>query len=69
MGTTMKLVVNTLLGLGMQALAEAIALGKNVGTSSMCFLPGAFLLIRGSAFGATAHDAAHCAFMTLPPYT
>src|SRR5712691_8268227 len=28
MGTTMKLVVNTLLGLGMQALAEAIALGE-----------------------------------------
>ncbi len=31
MGTTMKLVVNTLLGLGMQALAEAIALGQKVG--------------------------------------
>jgi 3-hydroxyisobutyrate dehydrogenase len=31
MGTTMKLVVNTLLGLGMQALAEAIALGVKAG--------------------------------------
>src|SRR5260221_13426815 len=30
---------------------------------------GAFLLIRGSAFQATAHDAAHDAFMALPPYT
>ena len=30
---------------------------------------GAFLLIRGSAFGATAHDDAHGAFMTLPAYT
>lgn len=31
MGTTMKLVVNTLLGPGMQALAEAIALGEKAG--------------------------------------
>ncbi len=31
MGTTMKLVVNTLLGLGMQALGEAIALGEKAG--------------------------------------
>ena len=31
MGTTMKLVVNTLLGLGMQAMAEAIALGEKAG--------------------------------------
>src|SRR5947207_5310341 len=31
MGTTMKLVVNTLLGLGMQALAKAIALGEKAG--------------------------------------
>jgi 3-hydroxyisobutyrate dehydrogenase len=31
MGTTMKLVVNTLLGLGMQALAEAITLGQKAG--------------------------------------
>ncbi|MGA8542711.1 MAG: NAD(P)-dependent oxidoreductase [Thermoplasmata archaeon] len=30
-GTTMKLVVNTLLGLGMQALAEALALGRKAG--------------------------------------
>jgi 3-hydroxyisobutyrate dehydrogenase-like beta-hydroxyacid dehydrogenase len=30
-GTTMKLVVNTLLGLGMQALAEAIVLGEKAG--------------------------------------
>lgn len=33
MGTTMKLVVNTLLGLGMQALAEAISLGEKAGLS------------------------------------
>lgn len=31
MGTTMKLVANTLLGLGMLALAEAIALGEKAG--------------------------------------
>lgn len=31
MGTSMKLVVNTLLGLGMQALAEAIVLGEKAG--------------------------------------
>ena len=31
MGTTTKLVVNTLLGLGMQALAEAIGLGQKAG--------------------------------------
>jgi len=30
-GTTMKLVVNTLLGLGMQAIAEAVALGEKGG--------------------------------------
>ena len=30
-GTTMKLVVNTLLGLGMQAIAEAIVLGEKAG--------------------------------------
>jgi 3-hydroxyisobutyrate dehydrogenase-like beta-hydroxyacid dehydrogenase len=31
MGATMKLVVNTLLGLGMEALAEAVALGEKAG--------------------------------------
>ncbi len=31
MGTTMKLVVNTLLGLGLQAVAEAIVLGEKAG--------------------------------------
>ena len=30
-GTTMKLVVNTLLGVGMQAIAEAVVLGETVG--------------------------------------
>ena len=30
-GTTMKLVVNTLLGLGMQAIAEAVVLGEKTG--------------------------------------
>jgi 3-hydroxyisobutyrate dehydrogenase-like beta-hydroxyacid dehydrogenase len=32
-GTAMKLVVNTLLGIGMQAIAEAVALGETVGLS------------------------------------
>ena len=39
----------------------------------MGLLPGAFLLLWGSAFGAMAqdavHGAAHDAFMTLPAYT
>ena len=30
-GTTMKLVVNTLLGVGMQAVAEAVVLGESAG--------------------------------------
>ena len=30
-GTTMKLVVNTLLGVGMQAIAEAVAFGQKAG--------------------------------------
>jgi hypothetical protein len=30
---------------------------------------GAFLLLSCSAFGATAHDEAHDAFMAFPPYT
>lgn len=34
MGTTMKLVVNTLLGLGLQSLAEAIALGEKAGLAT-----------------------------------
>src|ERR1700730_3211771 len=38
MGTTMKLVVNTLLGLGMQALAEAIALGEKAGLEKRLLL-------------------------------
>jgi 3-hydroxyisobutyrate dehydrogenase-like beta-hydroxyacid dehydrogenase len=38
MGTTMKLVVNTLLGLGMQALAEAISLGEKAGLSQEVLL-------------------------------
>lgn len=38
MGTTMKLVVNTLLGLGMQALAEAIALGEKAGLEKALLL-------------------------------
>jgi len=32
-------------------------------------LPGAFLLLCESKFGATVHDDAHNAFMTLSPYT
>jgi len=38
MGTTMKLVVNTLLGLGMQALAEAVALGVKSGLDQTLLL-------------------------------
>lgn len=38
MGTTMKLVVNTLLGLGMQAMAEAIALGEKAGLEKSLLL-------------------------------
>lgn len=38
MGTTMKLVVNTLLGVGMQALAEAIALGEKSGLEKALLL-------------------------------
>ena len=38
MGTTMKMVVNTLLGLGMQSLAEAIALGEKAGLKKGLFL-------------------------------
>jgi 3-hydroxyisobutyrate dehydrogenase-like beta-hydroxyacid dehydrogenase len=38
-GTTMKLCVNTLLGLGVQALAEAIALGVKAGLPRERFLP------------------------------
>lgn len=38
MGTTMKLVVNTLLGLGMQALAEGIALGEKAGLEKRLLL-------------------------------
>jgi 3-hydroxyisobutyrate dehydrogenase-like beta-hydroxyacid dehydrogenase len=38
MGTTMKLVVNTLLGLGMQALAEAIVLGEKAGIEKRLLL-------------------------------
>jgi 3-hydroxyisobutyrate dehydrogenase-like beta-hydroxyacid dehydrogenase len=37
-GTTMKLVVNTLLGLGMQALGEAIALGEKAGLEKALLL-------------------------------
>jgi 3-hydroxyisobutyrate dehydrogenase len=37
-GTTMKLVANTLLGLGMQALAEAIALGERTGLEKRLLL-------------------------------
>ncbi len=45
MGTTMKLVVNTLLGMGMQALAEAIALGGKAGIE-----PGLMLDVLGQTY-------------------
>jgi hypothetical protein len=41
-----------------------LLLGRNSGWS-VVLLPGAFLLICGSAF----HGVAHNAFMALPPYT
>jgi 3-hydroxyisobutyrate dehydrogenase-like beta-hydroxyacid dehydrogenase len=37
-GTTMKLVVNTLLGVGMQAIAEAVALGEGAGLNRRVLL-------------------------------
>jgi 3-hydroxyisobutyrate dehydrogenase len=37
-GTAMKLVVNTLLGVGMQAIAEAVVLGEKVGLDRMRLL-------------------------------
>ena len=37
-GATMKLVTNTLLGLGMQALAEAVALGRKAGLDTALML-------------------------------
>lgn len=37
-GATMKLVVNTLLGIGMQAIAEAVALGEKAGLDRMRLL-------------------------------
>ena len=37
-GTTMKLVVNTLLGVGMQAVAEAVALGEKAGLDRVLLL-------------------------------
>jgi 3-hydroxyisobutyrate dehydrogenase len=37
-GTTMKLVVNTLLGIGMQAIAEAVALGEAAGLNRKLLL-------------------------------
>jgi 3-hydroxyisobutyrate dehydrogenase len=37
-GTTMKLVVNTLLGVGMQAIAEAVVLGERVGLNRKLLL-------------------------------
>ena len=49
-------------------------IGEDLGQHlKMGFLPGAFSLMEESAFEATAHaavhDAAHCAFMTLPHHT
>ncbi len=37
-GTAMKLVVNTLLGVGMQAIAEAVVLGETAGLKRECLL-------------------------------
>src|SRR6266851_9437720 len=39
------------------------------GPRSAAFLPDACSHMGGSAFGATAHDGVHDAFMTLTPYT
>ena len=48
-GATMKLVVNTLLGIGMQAIAEAVALGEKarldrIVCSTCCRRPPSLLL-------------------------
>jgi 3-hydroxyisobutyrate dehydrogenase-like beta-hydroxyacid dehydrogenase len=56
MGTTMKLVVNTLLGLGMQALAEAIALGEKAGIQK-----GLLLDVLGQTTALTAGQKAKLA--------
>ncbi len=45
--------------------AELIGLALRL----VVLLPGAFSLLCESKFGATVHDDAHNAFMTLSPYT
>src|SRR5437588_5666612 len=39
-----------------------------VSQCGVCLLPSAFWLLSCSELRATAHDVAHHAFMTLPPY-
>lgn len=53
MGTTMKMVVNTLLGLGLQAVAEAIALGEKAGLEKNLLLD----VLRQTTVVAPAHKA------------
>src|SRR5439155_11501794 len=50
-GTSMKLVVNTVLGVGMQAIAEAIALGEAAGIDRNRLLE----ILSQTAVVATAH--------------
>src|ERR1700730_2587716 len=50
-GATMKLVVNTLLGIGMQAIAEAVALGEKAGLDRNRLLE----VLSGTAVVAPAH--------------
>src|SRR5437016_216706 len=50
-GATMKLVVNTLLGIGMQAIAEGVALGEKAGLERKRLLE----VLSQAAVGAPAH--------------
>jgi 3-hydroxyisobutyrate dehydrogenase-like beta-hydroxyacid dehydrogenase len=50
-GATMKLVVNTLLGIGMQAIAEAVALGEKAGLDRLRLLE----VLSNTAVVAPAH--------------
>src|SRR5205085_12541684 len=63
MGTTMKLVVNTLLGLGMQALAEAIAFGEKAGVEK-----GLLLDVLGQTAVLTAGQKSKLANVKLEQY-
>lgn len=63
MGATMKLVANELLGLGMQALAEAIALGEKAGLEKDRLIDVlGHLTVVAPAFKAKLENARHDAY-------